>query len=356
MQITVTVPSVKCSRCGLEAPLQPKSVRADAPASPKGLEQFSAVDDAGGVWRVAVAERPVDWVAGPTGGSDINEGLCKPCGDAWVLAGKQFLSPPPPVVEPVVVAPVAAPVVIEAPVEVAPYVRRRSALRVKPEAPPLDTNVKAAEIGRQATGIPTTHVYPTVQSIPNHKPASSFNITRAAEPIAQVVQAEPVASIPSLPAPPSNAATTTVMAAPAAHRAIPNTTPAPTIMTTTYQHKAVDAKAMPAAIPLASTPVQNAVHAAQPNLPVVRPGNHVVQSTAVPVASQNKFEPQLNMPVVRPGSQGTVVASAAPVPAQNKFEPQPNLPVVRPAPPPALAQAPRAPDPVTPLLPVQRPV
>jgi hypothetical protein len=119
MKITLDVPSLRCARCAVEAPIRPQVLYPNAPIDPVFSEPLSemyrvrpdaevvALDDQAQSWRVILASRPIGWTALPTGDKGV---LCGDCAAGWHNAAKAFMvPPPPPVVEEALVLATDAP-------------------------------------------------------------------------------------------------------------------------------------------------------------------------------------------------------------------------------------------------------
>lgn len=78
MSLSIEVPQIKCLRCGLEAQTQPQAL----------------ANDGKGGWKPVNVMRPAGWVQGPAAASEVEKGLCTPCGDAWKKANTEFLVMP----------------------------------------------------------------------------------------------------------------------------------------------------------------------------------------------------------------------------------------------------------------------
>lgn len=101
MEITITVPDLKCTRCSAVAPLEPHLLylRGQAPKKfhqalsdiTRERSDASAKDTAERTWEVFTAELPAGWSRGPS-----DSDLCVECTAKWLEAGREFMVPPPP--------------------------------------------------------------------------------------------------------------------------------------------------------------------------------------------------------------------------------------------------------------------
>lgn len=106
MQITIVVPEMSCTKCGVKAPVQPRLLylKAQTPIALRDVisevmkeEKLGvcATDDANRVWEVIVDELPLGWAAGPCAST-----LCDKCLVMWSTAQKDFLMPAEPTTKP----------------------------------------------------------------------------------------------------------------------------------------------------------------------------------------------------------------------------------------------------------------